>query len=327
MPVTKPQYSNEGYMNLFSLALSDYVLWADLDLCRALDFCLEPDEEGAGGFFLLTQLLKRSKALAPLTLENVQVQIVKALCAEGKVDVRLLVSEPSASTWGGQTHDGRDLGAYEIHRWETAGESKSNVSPPPLPPADSDTHGINLKSDAVHSTSMQYWLFGHSYDSASSKPDSAPHHSKEGLFSASASPVIAEYKKGKNSNKDKGDKEKEKDRDSLGSPRLRSKKSTDSAGKGTGERLSIFRITFSGTLGKGRKPPPRYPATQQRYQCKTQQEHSEITLPWLTSSSHKAPKHDRPPSTSTTGTTTPTSTPKPTPKSIYKEAPVSSALS
>ncbi|KAG6919787.1 hypothetical protein DXG01_001626 [Tephrocybe rancida] len=121
-PVTKPKFSNEDYTSLFSLALSDYALWADSDLRRALDFSRESDEEGAGGFFPLTQLLKRSKVLAPLALENVQVQIVKALRAEGKVDVRLLVSEPSASTWGGQAHDRRDLGAYEIRRRETAGE-------------------------------------------------------------------------------------------------------------------------------------------------------------------------------------------------------------
>ncbi|KAG6915497.1 hypothetical protein DXG01_011199 [Tephrocybe rancida] len=183
--------------------------------------------------------------------------------------------------------------------------------PPPLPPSDSDAHDINLKSEAVHSTSMCCRLFGRSYDSAS-------RHSKKGSVSASASPVPAEYKKDKNDGKDKGDKEKEKDRDSLGSLRPRSKKSTDSTGKGAGERLSIFGSTFSGTLGKGRKPPPRYPAN-------THQE--ALALPRLTSNSRKTSGHDRPPSASTTGTATPKSTPKPTPKSAYKEAPVGSTSS
>ncbi|KAG6909972.1 hypothetical protein DXG01_014241 [Tephrocybe rancida] len=84
-PATKPKF-NEDYTSLFSLALSDYALWADSDLCRALDFSREPDEKGDGGFFPLAQLLKRSKVLAPLALENVQVQIVKALRAEDKMD-------------------------------------------------------------------------------------------------------------------------------------------------------------------------------------------------------------------------------------------------
>ncbi|KAG6914452.1 hypothetical protein DXG01_017185 [Tephrocybe rancida] len=194
-------------------------------------------------------------------------------------------------------------------------------------PEEEEDRGAASESEAIQSTSMRCRLFGRSYDSTSSKPDSASCHSKAGSFSASASPVIAEYKKDKNSNQDKGDEEKEKDRDSLGSPRLRSKKSTDSTSKGAGERLSIFWSTFSGTLGKGRKPPPRYSAAIKvtHIEKPSHSPHSVITLPWLTSSSRKAPGHDRPPSTSTTGTATPKSTPKPTPQSIYKKAPVGSA--
>ncbi|KAG6914056.1 hypothetical protein DXG01_002737 [Tephrocybe rancida] len=570
-PATKPKF-NEDYTSLFSLALSDYALWADSDLRRALDFSRESDEEGDGGFVPLTQLLKRSKVLAPLALEKVQVQIVKALRAEGKMDARLLVSEPSASTWGGQAPDRRDLGAaslMDIHSQEdiqspqrtlpsilhffytllskhptspnaciqaltfpphhqdkpnalptckamrarerttnirltpaqtptttrssfpvavfhlpptepeapvqpsprpsrrnsaSTNDNTTNTSndryreflvalpsptgsftelgimsfgkrmripnaitdlrsppsstptthptrtppclyPPPTPrgtratspehthttrspgrsvvflhlhlhrdspetgyapspeqvyaqnngindgngelspepaqiglsvsaPAingkganeeeeDRDTHGINLKSEAVHSTSMRCRLFGRSYDSTSSKLDSPSRHSKEGSFSASASSVVVEYKKDKNSDKDKSDKEKEKDRDSLRSLRPRSKKRRI----GAGERLSIFWSTFSGTLGKERKPPPRYSAAinATHVEKPSHSPHSVITLPRLTSSSRNASGHDRPPSISTTGTATPKPTPKSTPKSTYKQTPVGSA--
>ncbi|KAG6914451.1 hypothetical protein DXG01_017184 [Tephrocybe rancida] len=61
------------------------------------------------------------QGLAPLALENVQVQIMKALRAEGKMDVRLLVSEPSASTWDGQAPDRRDLGASQTGDGERGG--------------------------------------------------------------------------------------------------------------------------------------------------------------------------------------------------------------
>ncbi|KAG6906526.1 hypothetical protein DXG01_013459 [Tephrocybe rancida] len=196
-------------------------------------------------------------------------------------------------------------------------ESAMAVGVDNVPELEED-RGVASESEAVHSTRMRRRLFGRSYDSANSKLDSASRHSKKSSVSASASPVFAESKKDKNGDKDKGDKEKEKDRDSLGSLRPRSKKSTDSTGKGAGERLSIFGSTFSGTLGKRWKLPPRYPANTYR---------EALALPRLTSNSCKASGHDRPPSTSTTGTATPKSTPKPTPKSAYKEAPVSSASS
>ncbi|KAG6914150.1 hypothetical protein DXG01_002089, partial [Tephrocybe rancida] len=216
---------------------------------------------------------------------------------------------------GGQCPRGREVRPRCCER---------GLFPPHLPPSDSDAHDINLKSEAAYSTSMRRRLFGRSYDSANSKLDSASRHSKKGAVSASASPIVAGYKKDKNGDKDRGDKEKEKDTDSLGPLRPQSKKSTDSTGtEGVGERLSIFGSTFSGTLGKGRKPPPRYPAAieETHIEKPSHSPHAMFTLPRLTSNSRKASGHDRPPSTSTTGTATPKSTPKPTPKSAYKEAP------
>jgi hypothetical protein len=93
---------------------------------------------------------------------------------------------------------------------------------------------------------MKQRLFG-GQGSPSSKGESNP-ASRQGRSSTPASP-----------HKDK-EKEKDKDSSSLGSRQARSKKSLDSGasnGKG-GERLSIFGASFPGTLGKSRKPPPRY---------------------------------------------------------------------
>jgi hypothetical protein len=100
---------------------------------------------------------------------------------------------------------------------------------------------------------MRQRLFGRQ-GSSSSKGESTPasRHSKEGRSPTPASPV-------KEKEKEK-EKDKDKDTSSLGSRQARSKKSLDSGnsnGKG-GERLSIFGASFSGTLGKSRKPPPRY---------------------------------------------------------------------
>ena len=99
---------------------------------------------------------------------------------------------------------------------------------------------------------MRRRLFGRQ-GSSSSKAESTPasRHSRDGASPTpgSASPVKEKEK----------EKEKEKDKDAS-MRRQRSKKSMDSgagSGKG-GERLSIFGASFSGTLGKSRKPPPRY---------------------------------------------------------------------
>jgi hypothetical protein len=115
---------------------------------------------------------------------------------------------------------------------------------------------INPQGEIAPTTSMRRRLFGRSHESASFKVDSATNsrHSREG--SIAPSPTVQDIP-----DKDKAkakDKEKDEDKDSasLGSRHARSKKSID-GGKG-GERLSFFGSSFGGTLGKSRKPPPRY---------------------------------------------------------------------
>jgi len=119
---------------------------------------------------------------------------------------------------------------------------------------------------------MRRRLFGR-HGSSSSKADSLPtsRHSKEGVSSPPPAHSTKEKEKGKDKEKEKGkgkDKEKEKEKEekdssSMGSRGGRPRKSLDdgvsSSGKsGGGDRLSIFGTSFSGSLGKSRKPPPRY---------------------------------------------------------------------
>ena len=66
----------------------------------------------------LSYLLDSSKFVAPLRLQGSQTLIVKALrsYASDVVDVRLLVSEPSSSSWFGNS----SAGGYEIRRKDWA---------------------------------------------------------------------------------------------------------------------------------------------------------------------------------------------------------------
>lgn len=119
---------------------------------------------------------------------------------------------------------------------------------------------------------MRRRLFGRSQDSTPSARHGSPLPSpslrethdrdKDSLRSTKDG-----HKEGKDKdNKDKeGGKEKEKEKDSLSRDSVsigshtrhaRAKKSVDGAVKH--DRLSIFGGTFAGTLGKSRKPPPRY---------------------------------------------------------------------
>lgn len=85
-------------------------------------------------------------------------------------------------------------------------------------------------------------LFGRSHDSAASRADSASRTTTaSAASSAQASPVV------KDSTLDK-------DAKTFIRPKRTSEVKT-----GT-ERLSIFGATFPASLGKGRKPPPRYSA-------------------------------------------------------------------
>lgn len=68
----------------------------------------------------LRHLLDSSKILVPLQIRDSQTLIVKALrsCASDVIDVRLLVSEPSSSTWFGS--GSKYTGGYEIRRKDWA---------------------------------------------------------------------------------------------------------------------------------------------------------------------------------------------------------------
>ncbi|KAG7097532.1 hypothetical protein E1B28_004874 [Marasmius oreades] len=89
--------------------------------------------------------------------------------------------------------------------------------------------------------------------------------SSRSLGSGSRSPVIGDRDSMVESLKEGKEKEKEKEKDKDSSSiattssarHARNKKSVDN-GRSTGERLSIFGTTFGGSLGKSRKPPPRY---------------------------------------------------------------------
>ncbi|KAG6829218.1 hypothetical protein H0H92_005283 [Tricholoma furcatifolium] len=133
-PNLKANYSNEDYSNLVSLAVSDYALWSDPDLRRTMDVTREPglnEDGGEGeGFFPLSHLLKRSKVLGSLSLTNLQTPIAKALRADpaSLLEVRLLVSEPSSSSWSAKHDAGRDIGAYEVRRKENLPRASHNYS-------------------------------------------------------------------------------------------------------------------------------------------------------------------------------------------------------
>lgn len=110
-----------------------------------------------------------------------------------------------------------------------------------------EDRGHMSDGEIVPASKMRRRLFGRSNDSAGS---SIRRLSKD--LSPMGSPIGAIIP-------DK-DKEREKDRDkesvSSAGKHSRSKKSVD-GGNRAGERLSIFGGTFTGSLGKNRKPPPR----------------------------------------------------------------------
>lgn len=97
------------------------------------------------------------------------------------------------------------------------------------------------------------------------------------------------------------------------------KKSGDGImGKGTGDRLSIFGSTFGGTLGKGRKPPPKFPQFvpySSFFRCflkscvmysaidEASSDHSPLSFFGLSSNSRKVSERERP--TTSSGTATP----------------------
>jgi hypothetical protein len=112
---------------------------------------------------------------------------------------------------------------------------------------------ISSQGDIAPSKSMRRRLFGRSQDSTASFGRPSP------LPSPTVRDTPDKDLKDKDSIKDsiKDGKEKDKrDSASLSSRHARTKKSLD--GGKHGDRLSIFAGTFSGTLGKSRKPAPRF---------------------------------------------------------------------
>ncbi|KAK0230188.1 hypothetical protein IW262DRAFT_1336895 [Armillaria fumosa] len=108
------------------------------------------------------------------------------------------------------------------------------------------------EGEGLPSRSVRRRLFGRSQDSENSGKDSGSRASKDGISpSSSVLPVFAD--KDKDRAKDKT-KDKYKDKD--GGRHGRKQRSVD-VGK-SGERLSLFAGSFGGTLGKSRKPPPKY---------------------------------------------------------------------
>lgn len=93
---------------------------------------------------------------------------------------------------------------------------------------------------------MRHRLFGRSHDSVKADSASNSRHSKETTLSVG--PPTPDKEKPK---------EKEKDKDKDTTRHARARKSID-GGRGGGDRLSIFGGSFSGTLGKSRKPAPKY---------------------------------------------------------------------
>ncbi|GLB34278.1 putative sterile alpha motif containing protein [Lyophyllum shimeji] len=131
-------------------------------------------------------------------------------------------------------------------------ESAKAVSDVPEVEEEED-RGVASDGEAVQNKSMRRRIFGRSHDSSISKASSTnSRHSKDGSITAPS--TIAEKDNSR-------EKDKDKDKDSSSTRHGRSKKSVD-GGKG-GERLSIFGGTFPGTLGKNRKPPPRYSAASE----------------------------------------------------------------
>lgn len=104
----------------------------------------------------------------------------------------------------------------------------------------------------INGVSMRRRLFGRSHDSAASKES---RHSKE---ISPSSPLLDEkdHKKEKK-DRDSKDSKEAKDKDASSLRHARAKRSVDATHNGN-TRLSIFGSPFSGSIGKARKPPPRY---------------------------------------------------------------------
>ena len=129
---SKPLFTEQDYVSLISMALSDYALWSDSDLRRIVE--QHPEQcKSCFIFYLpdntnlivilqvipLSQLLRHSPVLSLAGLgPTEETNIGKAIRSHANdiLDVRILVSDPS---WGRSKRE-EHSGLYEIRRrdWE-----------------------------------------------------------------------------------------------------------------------------------------------------------------------------------------------------------------
>jgi hypothetical protein len=132
-----PRYSDEDFVILASLSLSDYALWHDPQLRRKWEWSIgEGGTEGCEWFFSwvvlvahapqvipLKYILRNSSCLSGLDLDGCEIAMAKAVRSSGStfLEIRMSFSTPAPSLWGRG-----DVGAYEIRRsdWDAwAGNS------------------------------------------------------------------------------------------------------------------------------------------------------------------------------------------------------------
>ncbi|KAG1906833.1 uncharacterized protein F5891DRAFT_998933 [Suillus fuscotomentosus] len=124
-PPAKPVYNEKDISVLAVLAFSDYALWLDSDLRRKTEESLQGEEQDAG-FLPLSYLMRRAFGRENLGQDYMptEANVVKAIRAyAGDVlEVRMLVSAPSASGWYPSWKPERgSVGGYEVRRkdWTT----------------------------------------------------------------------------------------------------------------------------------------------------------------------------------------------------------------
>ncbi|GBE80054.1 hypothetical protein BKA93DRAFT_730353 [Sparassis latifolia] len=108
--------SEDDYAILVMLSLSDHIIWADADLRRTIT-------SGDEGYIPLRYLMRHSPFLSNLTPSPVEAVLAKAIRTHTSdhLDVRMLVSEPSRSSWRGKDTTEDDVGGFEVRRktWRT----------------------------------------------------------------------------------------------------------------------------------------------------------------------------------------------------------------
>ncbi|OJA18089.1 hypothetical protein AZE42_04161 [Rhizopogon vesiculosus] len=128
-PSSKAVYNEKDIYILVVLAFSDYALWIDSDLRRKTEESLQREEHDAG-FLPLSYLMRRAFSRENLGHEHMptEASVVKAIrtYAGDVLEVRMLVSAPSASAWHPSWTPERDsVGGYEVRRkdWSTLSEN------------------------------------------------------------------------------------------------------------------------------------------------------------------------------------------------------------